>query len=86
MKEAIKEVIPDFILAKWGVAVEVKLSTEKDKRKAIVDQINADIKAYGKQYAFILFVVYDLGTIRDEVEFKQDLEMADSVAVIIVKH
>ena len=86
VKVSIKEVIPDFIFPKWGLALEVKLSTDKDKSKAIVDQINADIKAYGKQYAFILFVVYDLGTIRDEVEFKQDLEMADSVAVIIVKH
>lgn len=86
VKVSIKEVIPDFIFPKWGLALEVKLSTDKDKSKAIVDQINADIKAYSKEYAFILFVVYDLGTIRDEVEFKQDLEMADSIAVIIVKH
>lgn len=54
VKVSIKEVIPDFIFPKWGSALEVKLSTDKDKSKAIVDQINADIKAYSKEYAFIL--------------------------------
>lgn len=64
----------------------MKLSKGKAKSKVIVDEINADIMAYSKQYSSLLFVVYDLGSIRDEVEFKQDLEKADSVSVIIVKH
>ena len=42
--------------------------------------------AYGKEYPFILFIVYDLGSIRDEVEFKRDLEASKGVSVIIVKH
>lgn len=34
-----------------------------------------------------LFVVYDLGVVRDEVEFKRDIENAkDDIKVIIVKH
>ena len=66
--------------------IEVKLSKTRPKSKEIVDEINADIRAYGKEYAFILFIVYDLGTIRDEIEFKQDLEVADDVTVIVVKH
>lgn len=86
VKVSIKETVPDFILQKLGLAIEVKLSRTRAKSKEIVDQINADIRAYGKEYASILFIVYDLGTIRDEVEFKQDLEVVDDVTVIVVKH
>lgn len=86
VKVSIKEVIPDFILPKLNMAIEVKLSKDRDKSKQIVDEINADIVAYGKQYTSILFIVYDLGSIRDEVEFKHDLETDDGVSVIIVKH
>lgn len=86
VKVSIKEVIPDFVLPKLGLAIEVKLSKDKKKSKVIVDEINADIMSYGKGYASILFIVYDVGSIRDEVEFKRDLEIVDSVSVIVVKH
>lgn len=86
VKVSIKEVIPDFILPKLGMAIEVKLTKDKSKSKVIVDEINADIMSYGKEYAAILFIVYDIGSIRDEVEFKQDLELTDGVSVIVVKH
>jgi hypothetical protein len=86
VKVSIKEVVPDFIFPRWGLALEVKLSKDKDKSRVIVDEINADIRAYGKKYAYILFVVYDLGSIRDEVEFKQDLETTNETAVVVVKH
>jgi len=86
VKVSIKEVIPDFILPKLGLAIEVKLSKDKTKSKVIVDEINADIMSYVKEYASILFIVYDLGSIRDEVEFKRDLEITDGVSIIVVKH
>ena len=86
VKVSIKEVVPDFIFQRLGLALEVKLSKDRSKSKAIVDEINADITAYSTGYSFLLFVVYDLGTIRDEVEFKQDLEKMDNVSVIVVKH
>ncbi len=86
IKVSIKEVIPDFILQKLELAIEVKLSKDKTKSKVIVDEINADIMSYGKEYASILFIVYDLGSIRDEVEFKRDLEITEGVSVIVVKH
>ena len=85
VKVSIKEVVPDFIFPHLSMALEVKLSKDKEKSRAIVDEINADIKAYRKKYSSILFVVYDLGTIRDEVEFKQDLETTDGISVIIIK-
>lgn len=86
VKVSIKEFVPDFILPKLGLAIEIKLSKNKGKSKAIVDEINADIMAYGKEYSYILFIVYDLGSIRDELEFKNDLEKTEGVSVIIVKH
>ncbi len=86
VKVSIKEVVPDFIFPRLGLALEVKLSKDKNKSHVIVDEINADIQAYSKKYPSILFVVYDLSTIRDEIEFKQDLEITNQVSVILVKH
>lgn len=80
-----KEYIPDFIVPKLNLCIEVKLL--KDGRKSrIIEEINADITAYNKIYKRQLFVVYDLGVVRDEVEFKRDIENAkDDIKVIIVK-
>jgi len=86
VKVSIKEMVPDFIFPKLGLALEIKLSKNNSKARAIVDEINADIRGYGKSYRSILFVVYDLGSIRDEAEFAQDLEAADGVGVVVVKH
>ena len=33
-----------------------------------------------------IFLVYDLGTIRNEIEFKQDLESSGNVSVLNIKH
>ena len=86
VKVSIKEVIPDFILPKFSLAIEVKLAKTDTKAKEIVDEINADILAYGRSYTHLLFVVYDLGTIRDTLEFTRDLETTNGVEVIVVKH
>lgn len=86
VKVSIKEFVPDFIFPKLDLAVEIKLSKDKQKSKEIVDEINADIVGYGKAYSSVLFIVYDLGSIQNETEFKQDLETPEGVSVIIVKH
>jgi hypothetical protein len=86
VKVSIKEVVPDFILPKLSLAIEVKLAKTDMKAKVIVDEINADIQAYGRAYSHLLFIVYDLGTIRDTLEFTRDLESVDGVEVIVVKH
>lgn len=53
----------------------------------MIEEINADITAYSKEYKRQIYVIYDLGVIRDEVEFKRDIENAkDDIKVIIVKH
>jgi len=79
-----KEYIPDFIIPKMSLCIEVKLLREGRKSK-VIEEISADITAYRKAYQRQLFVVYDLGTIQNEAEFKRDIEMIDGVKVIIVK-
>ena len=80
-----KEYIPDFIIPKLKLCIEVKLLKE-GRRSKMIEEISADITAYKKQYEQILFIVYDLGVIQNEVEFKRDIEMVDGVRLIIVKH
>lgn len=80
-----KEYIPDFIIPKLKLCIEIKLLRE-GKRSKIIEEISADITAYSKQYERQLFVVYDLGYIQNEAEFKRDIENAGDVKVIIIKH
>ena len=86
VKVSIKEVVPDFILPKLSMALEIKLAKTDAKARQIVDEIYANIQSYGKLYSQILFVAYDLGTIRDVVEFTRDLQTTQGVEVIVVKH
>lgn len=80
-----KEVIPDFILPRLSLAIEVKLLKPASRVREVIDEINADVAAYSKRYRSLLFIVYDLGHIRDEIEFKHDLEDPGNVSVVIVK-
>jgi hypothetical protein len=86
VKASGKESVPDFIIPRLRLCLEVKLSKSAGKLREIVDEINADIRAYGTQYERQLYIVYDLGVIRDEAEFKRDLEDAPGVSVLVVKH
>lgn len=80
-----KEYIPDFILPNMNLSVEIKL-LRPGKKSSIIDEINADITAYSTKYERLLFVVYDLGVLRDEAEFRRDIENAGAnIKVVIVK-
>ena len=81
-----QRVCSGFIFPNLKLCLEVKLSKSGDKLRAIVDEINADIRAYSSAYDRQLYVVYDIGTIRDEAEFKSGLEDAPGVSVLVVKH
>ena len=80
-----KEYIPDFIIPKLQLCIEVKLLRDGRKSK-VIEEISADITAYAKQYERQLFVVYDLGVIQNEEEFRRDIVNAGNVKLIIVKH
>lgn len=86
VKTSGKESIPDFVLSNLQLCLEVKLAKSAERLKPLIDEINADIRAFGTHYDRQLYVVYDVGTIRDAEEFKRDLESAPGVTVIIVKH
>ncbi|QMV40074.1 PD-(D/E)XK nuclease domain-containing protein [Cohnella cholangitidis] len=81
-----REYIPDFILPKLRMCIEVKLLKDSSKKSKIIEEINADLTAYLKEYENVLFVVYDIGVIRDELEFCRDIENNEGIKVIIVKH
>jgi hypothetical protein len=86
VKTSGKESVPDFIFPNLRLCLEVKLSKSADRAKAIVDEINSDIRTYSTQYERQIYIVYDLGTIRDEAEFKRGLEDAPGVSVLVIKH
>jgi hypothetical protein len=87
VKVSVKEVIPDFVLPPLKTAIEAKLVKEGTVVGRIVDEINADIQAYQKAYDAIVFVVYDVaGALRDEAEFRRNLEAADGVRALLIKH
>lgn len=81
-----KEFIPDFVVFQPKMAIEVKLLKDNTRRSSLVEQISADITGYGKVYDRILFVVYDVGCIQDELQFKRDIEAREGVKVVVVKH
>ena len=83
-----REYIPDFILPKINCCIEVKLIKDKKHLKQMIEEINADITAYSKKYEKIIFIVYDLGCIRDIDEFKRDIELSkeNDIKVLVIKH
>ena len=85
VKVSSKEAVPDFILHRLSLAIALKLIKSTGRIREVVDEINADVAAYSKRYRSLLFIVYDLGYIRDEIEFRHDLEVSGNVAVVVVK-
>jgi len=77
---------PDFSLSKIGLAVEVKLCGQNKREKEIIGEINDDILAYQTKYQNLLFIIYDLGYIRDIDRFCGSFEEHENVTIKVVKH
>ena len=77
---------PDFTFPGIDTALEIKLCNRVGREKDIIAQINDDILAYKTRYPNIIFLVYDLGHIRDIDRFKADIESQDRVIVLVIKH
>jgi REase_DpnII-MboI len=75
---------PDFVLTTTETALEVKLS-KPGRESNLIAEINDDILAYRTKYKSQIFVVYDVGGIRDEARFRGDLE-AHGAVVLVIKH
>jgi len=77
---------PDFSMPKIDLAIDIKLCHRGSREKELIAEINDDILAYQTKYGNLLFVVYDLGFIRDIDRFIESFEKHENVLVRIVKH
>ena len=77
---------PDFVFEKINAVVEGKLCDNEKREKDIISEINDDIMAYKTKYANLIFIIYDLGVIRDQDQFRESIETKDQVIIRIIKH
>ncbi len=64
----------------------IALCHRSNREKEIIGEINDDILAYQTKYGNLLFVVYDVGHIRDTDRFVNSFEEHQNVMVHVVKH
>lgn len=81
-----KTYTPDFTVDRADLAIELKVCLDEKREKALPEEINDDILAYGREYGNLLFVVYDTGNIRDVDRFSANFEAQDNVVMRVVKH
>jgi hypothetical protein len=77
---------PDFTVPRLSLAIELKLVGREGREREVVGEIAEDIIPYQKRYSNIIFVVYDLGFIREVERFTTDFEDNENVFVLVVKH
>ncbi len=80
-----KAYVPDFTLPRLDLAIDIKLCAGPGREKEIIAEINDDILAYRTRYGNLLFVVYDVGQIRDVERFTASFEQHENVVVRVVK-
>ena len=80
-----KTYCPDFTFQRLDVALDVKLCNRDAREKEVIAEMNDDILAYRTKYGNLLFVIYDLGFIRDIDRFTQAFESQEGVVVRVVK-
>jgi hypothetical protein len=81
-----KTYVPDFTFPKINLAMELKLCNREGREKGIIAEVNDGILAYGIEFANLLFVIYDLGFVRDIERFTSAFEKNQNVVVLVVKH
>ena len=77
---------PDFTFDKIGLAIDMKFCGRDDREKEIISEINDDVLAYQTKYPNVLFIIYDMGFIRDIDRFSQGFEDHEGIVVRVVKH
>ncbi|MFC1870890.1 hypothetical protein ACFLYF_00585 [Chloroflexota bacterium] len=81
-----KTYIPYFSLLELNLAVEIKLCSREGREKELHAEINDDILAYKTKYQNLIFIVYDLGFIREIDRFCGSFEKYENVTVRVIKH
>lgn len=77
---------PDFVFKRIDTVIDVKFCDSEEREKQIIGEINDYIVAFQTKYSNLIFVVYDVGIIRDSDKFKASFEKQKSVIVKIIKH
>lgn len=85
IKYSSKTFVPDFTFDSLNLIVEAKLCNRDGREKEIIDEVNADILAYKTKYESLIFIIYDLGFIRDVTQLRSDIEKNPNVNVIVIK-
>jgi len=81
-----KKYIPDFSINKLDLIIEVKFCDSVAKSKSIIAEINDDIVAYQSKLGNLIFIIYDIGSIRDIDSYKYSFEKNENVIIKIIKH
>jgi hypothetical protein len=82
-----KRYIPDFNFPREETVLEAKLCKSQERMKKIAEEIQSDIPAYSTKYKHQVFIVYDIGVMRQPLKFKQELEkMYPNVVIIVIKN
>jgi hypothetical protein len=81
-----KTYIPDFVLSDLNMAVEIKICNRETREKEIISEINDDILAYNTKYKNSMFIIYDIGQIRDVEQFKSSFKAYNNIVMVIIKH
>jgi hypothetical protein len=67
----------DLLIRSLGAIIEVKLSRKKEDVRKIMRQINSDKLAYLSHQRWVIFVVFDLGRIRNTERFEKEVEAGE---------
>jgi hypothetical protein len=81
-----KTYMPDFVLSELNMALELKICNRERREKEIISEINDDILAYNTKYKNLMFIIYDIGQIRDVELFKSSFTVYENVFINVVKH
>jgi hypothetical protein len=68
-----KEFVPDFVFLPADMFIEVKLISSVERSKTAIEEINSDILAYKTRYSKGMFLIYDLGIIRDVAQLVRSI-------------
>lgn len=82
-----KSYTPDFVFDRISTVVDGKLCKSTDRLRKIIQEMNDYIMAFKTKYDNIIFVVYDLGIIRDVDQFREDILQSHEHTIIkVIKH
>jgi len=78
---------PDFGFADISLAIEIKLLKTAQWKNSMLDEMMQENETYGKQFAYRLFVIYDVcGLIEDVNEISALLDDTPESYIICIRH